>query len=218
MVSACQKDSQDITDADRDVVVQHIRETPRGCRVLVSHGTDTMIQTANYVAARVNCVQSKQVIMFTGALKPAKFRGSDASFNVGCAVGALGCAAPGVYIAMSGTVLQCHEAARNPEGHFVRKPCSNPVAQTSAVAAASSDTAAPSLDEGALSEGASPETEPETPPTPQFGPPSKTTLNVNAGAMRTITIPVEAGHCIVWKITVAHFDIGFSVRLSLIHI
>lgn len=204
LVPACRKDSSDITDQDREQVLKHIEEAAEGSRILVTHGTDTMIETANYVQRALDSTPLQTVVVFTGALKPARVRGSDAAFNIGVAVGALNVAPPGVYIAMSGTVLKCRDATRNLLGQFVCKVPSDHAAEPSeaeAGVAQSEPLSPPGSSGGPL------------PAAPQMGPPSRTTLNVNAGAMRTITIPVERGHCIVWKIQVEHFDIGFSVHL-----
>ncbi len=67
--------------------------------VLITHGTDTMVDTAQVLRDVPD-----RTIVLTGALNPARFRDSDAVFNIGCAVGAVQCLPPGVYIAMNGRV------------------------------------------------------------------------------------------------------------------
>jgi L-asparaginase len=76
--------------------------------VLVTHGTDTMIDTARVLASIAD-----KTIVLTGALNPARFRGSDAEFNIGTAVGAVQSLSPGVYIAMNGRVWDPGKVRKN---------------------------------------------------------------------------------------------------------
>ena len=76
--------------------------------VLVTHGTDTMVETAQVLAT----IPGK-VIVLTGALNPARFRGSDAEFNIGTAVGAVQSLPAGVYIAMNGRVWDPAKVRKN---------------------------------------------------------------------------------------------------------
>jgi L-asparaginase len=109
--SVLAKDSLELTDADR----QLIRERVIACdedRVLITHGTDTMIETARALAG----IAGKTVVL-TGSMQPARFQNTDAAFNIGCAVGAVQCLPPGVYIAMNGQVFDPAHAAKNREHH-----------------------------------------------------------------------------------------------------
>jgi L-asparaginase len=92
------KDSLHITDADRELVRAAIAAQPAK-HVLVTHGTDTMVDTAKVLAS----IPGKTIVL-TGALNPARFRGSDAEFNIGTAVGAVQSLPPGVYVAMNGRI------------------------------------------------------------------------------------------------------------------
>lgn len=108
------KDSLDMTDADRDAIAdwcnQHDRE-----RCIVVHGTDTMVQTAQFIAK--HC--PGKVIILTGALQPACMRDTDAEFNLGGAIIAAKLCFPGVYIAMSGNVYSWYNCQKNSDtGHF----------------------------------------------------------------------------------------------------
>jgi len=76
--------------------------------VLITHGTDTMVETANALQD-----VGDRTIVLTGALNPARFRDSDAVFNIGCAVGAVQCLPPGVYIAMNGKVWNPARVRKN---------------------------------------------------------------------------------------------------------
>lgn len=107
------KDSLDMTDADRALVREHVLAAPE-THVLVTHGTDTMTDTAAALAG----IPGK-VVMLTGAMRPSRHRDSDAFFNLGCAVGALQALPPGVYIAMNGRVFRADRVRKNREkGRF----------------------------------------------------------------------------------------------------
>ena len=107
--SLMRKDSLDMTDADRALVRQRIAEV-RHVRVLVTHGTDTMTHTAQQLRGITD-----KVVVFTGSITPARFRATDAALNIGCALGALQCASPGVYIAMHGQVFDAFRVRKNRE-------------------------------------------------------------------------------------------------------
>ena len=77
-------------------------------KVLVTHGTDTMVDTAKVLAT----IPGKTIVL-TGALNPARFRGSDAEFNIGTAVGAVQSLPPGVYIAMNGRIWDPAKVRKN---------------------------------------------------------------------------------------------------------
>jgi len=77
-------------------------------QVLVTHGTDTMVETAKVLAT----IPGKTIVL-TGALNPARFRGSDAEFNIGTAVGAVQSLPPGVFIAMNGRIWDPAKVRKN---------------------------------------------------------------------------------------------------------
>lgn len=95
----CRKDSLELTSADRAEIARRITAAPE-TRVVITHGTDTMTQTAQTLAA----IAGKTIVL-TGALSPARFAETDAPFNLGMAFAAAQLAAPGIYIAMSGQVF-----------------------------------------------------------------------------------------------------------------
>ena len=101
-------DSLDMTDADRERIVYACRKTPEE-RILVVHGTDTMRQTAQVLAA----ASLKKTIVLTGAMIPAQVAGSDAAFNLGMAFGVVQLLAPGVYVAMNGRVFSWDNVRKN---------------------------------------------------------------------------------------------------------
>ncbi|WP_147652234.1 asparaginase domain-containing protein [Vulcaniibacterium gelatinicum] len=107
VIPLLRKDSLYITDADRELLRATIAAQPMR-HVLVTHGTDTMVETAKVLAG----IPGKTIVL-TGALNPARFRGSDAEFNIGTAVGAVQSLPPGVYIAMNGRVWDPHKVRKN---------------------------------------------------------------------------------------------------------
>ncbi len=118
VVPLFQKDSLEMTDSDRSKLRDYIAADDATLYV-ITHGTDTMTETAQYLAGLDN-----RTIVLTGALSPARFRSSDAMFNVGMAVAAVQVARPGVYIAMSGQVFSAGETRKNrDENRFERIDC-----------------------------------------------------------------------------------------------
>lgn len=107
--SVMQKDSLAMTDEDRARVRARVAAAPENL-ILVTHGTDTMTATA----AALEGVAGKTIV-FTGSMLPARFRTSDALFNLGCAVGALQVLPPGIYIAMNGRIAPAHAVRKNRE-------------------------------------------------------------------------------------------------------
>jgi L-asparaginase len=111
------KDSIDITDEDRAQIVAHVRAAKLS-QIVITHGTDTMTVTATALAAIAD-----KTIVLTGALAPARFSESDAAFNLGMAFATVQTAAPGVYIAINGSVFRGDEVVKNRDlGYFLPKP------------------------------------------------------------------------------------------------
>jgi L-asparaginase len=110
----CRKDSLELTDADRAELARRIARAPE-TRVVITHGTDTMTDTAKALAG----IAGKTIVL-TGALSPARFAETDAPFNLGMAFAAAQIAPPGVYIAMSGQVFDGLSVRKDREaGRFV---------------------------------------------------------------------------------------------------
>jgi L-asparaginase len=107
VVPLLQKDSLDMTAADRSKLRSYVASDDSQ-RYVITHGTDTMVDTAEALTGLAG-----KTIVLTGALSPARFRSTDAVFNVGMAVAAVQTAAPGVYIAMSGQVFAAGEVRKN---------------------------------------------------------------------------------------------------------
>ncbi|GAB2513673.1 asparaginase domain-containing protein [Pseudoxanthomonas sangjuensis] len=107
VIPIVRKDSLHLTGADRELVRATIAAQPAK-HVLITHGTDTMVDTARALSG----IEDKTIVL-TGALNPARFRGSDAEFNIGCAVGAVQSLPPGVYIAMNGRIWNPNKVRKN---------------------------------------------------------------------------------------------------------
>ncbi|MBF0111325.1 MAG: asparaginase [Desulfamplus sp.] len=99
VVSLLKKDSLDMTPEDRELIYEAISKEQIE-HIVITHGTDTMIETA----IRLKEIKQK-VIVITGAMEPACFKSSDASFNLGSAVAAVQTLPSGVYIAVNGRVF-----------------------------------------------------------------------------------------------------------------
>ena len=109
VVSLFRKDSLEITDADRNKLRDYV-ERDDAERYVITHGTDTMVETAN----ALHGIGGKTIIL-TGALSPARFKTTDAIFNVGMAVAAAQSLRPGVYLAMNGRIFEAGKVRKNRE-------------------------------------------------------------------------------------------------------
>ena len=107
VIALMRKDSLHMTDEDRDLIRRTIAAQPHR-HILVTHGTDTMVETALVLKDLPG-----KIIVLTGALNPAAFQGSDAVFNIGCAVGAAQALPDGVYIAMNGRIWDPARVRKN---------------------------------------------------------------------------------------------------------
>ncbi|KAI8788507.1 L-asparaginase [Biomphalaria glabrata] len=124
--SICSKDSQEITDADREDILRCVVDANQQL-VLITHGTDTICETARYLA-RAGVGQGKdfgpgvgeKIVVLTGAVKPECMKDSDADFNIGFALGVLQAStSPGVYVAMEGSIVSGMHVVRNKDGKFL---------------------------------------------------------------------------------------------------
>ena len=105
------KDSLHLNDEDR-LLIRDVILHSESQHVLITHGTDTMVETAAVLSDL-----TARTIVLTGALNPARFRDSDAVFNIGCAVGAVQSLSPGVYIAMNGKLWNPELVRKNREAN-----------------------------------------------------------------------------------------------------
>lgn len=101
------KDSLEMTDEDRALVRTAVSQC-HAEHILVTHGTDTMVETARELLS----VTGKTIVL-TGAMQPARMRRSDAVFNIGFAWAAVQLLPHGVYIAMNGEVFEAGSVRKN---------------------------------------------------------------------------------------------------------
>jgi L-asparaginase len=103
-------DSLQMAGDDRRIIADHCRNAPES-RILITHGTDTMVETARVLAAAVH----GKTIVLTGAMVPYSFGSSDGMFNLGSALAFVQTLPPGVYIAMNGRYLPSDRVRKNLE-------------------------------------------------------------------------------------------------------
>jgi L-asparaginase len=104
-------DSLDMTDADRAHIVRRCREAAEP-RVVITHGTDTMVDTAAALARSRPPLAGKTIVL-TGAMIPYAFGSSDGLFNLGSALSFVQALAPGVYVAMNGRCFEWDRVRKN---------------------------------------------------------------------------------------------------------
>jgi L-asparaginase len=120
--SILRKDSLDMTEADRELIRQKVA-ADSFTRIVITHGTDTMVQTARELAG----IAGKTIVL-TGSMQPARFRVTDAEFNLGTAVAAVQALPPGVYIVMNGRIFDPQHCRKNVVDHrFEEFPSIAPV-------------------------------------------------------------------------------------------
>ena len=107
VIALMRKDSLHVTEGDR-IIIRDVIAASDATHVLITHGTDSMVKTALVLAD----IPAKTMVL-TGALNPARFRDSDAIFNIGCAIGALQAVSPGAWIAMSGCIWDPGKVRKN---------------------------------------------------------------------------------------------------------
>jgi L-asparaginase len=103
-------DSLDMSEADRDAIVQNCRQCEE-TQIVVTHGTDTMVETARALAAAAG-VAGKTIVL-TGAMIPYAFGSSDGMFNLGSALSFVQVLPPGVYVAMNGLSFPWNQVRKN---------------------------------------------------------------------------------------------------------
>ena len=110
VITAFQKDSLEITAADREKLTNLIKEQ-EGNKFIITHGTDTMLETAAYLEEHTK----SKLIVITGAMLPERFSNSEAPINLGAAIATANLKEQGVFIAMHGIVKPSSEIKRNLE-------------------------------------------------------------------------------------------------------
>jgi len=107
IIPLMRKDSLDITSNDRQIMLQSCTEADTD-KIIITHGTDTMIESAKFLSS----IKNKSIVL-TGAVKPERFKDSDAEFNLGVAIGAVNELNSGVYIAMNGRIVPADKIQRD---------------------------------------------------------------------------------------------------------
>jgi L-asparaginase len=102
------KDSLEFTDTEREKIHQACTNAASD-RILITHGTDTMTQTADYLATHI----PHKTIVLTGAMIPYKFGSSDGMFNLGSALAFVQILPPGIYISMNGKIFKAGSVRKN---------------------------------------------------------------------------------------------------------
>ena len=104
-------DSLEMTDADREAIVAQCRQAAE-TRIVITHGTDTMIETAAALARALPPHAGKTIVL-TGAMIPYAFGSSDGLFNLGSALSFVQLLEPGVYLAMNGRYFRWDRVRKN---------------------------------------------------------------------------------------------------------
>lgn len=115
--SILRKDSLDMTDTDRQLVRSRV-EAESCVLMIITHGTDTMVETGRALAG----IPGKTIVL-TGSMQPARFRSTDAMFNLGTAIGAVQSLPHGVYLAMNGRLWDPQRTRKNREQNRFEPVC-----------------------------------------------------------------------------------------------
>ena len=107
-------DSLEMTNEDRELIVHQCIQADED-KIIITHGTDTMSDTAKVIAQKV----TGKTVVLTGAMIPIKFGSSDGLFNLGSALAFVQVLPTGVYIAMNGKIFEANKVQKNKErGEF----------------------------------------------------------------------------------------------------
>ncbi len=101
------KDSLDLTTEDRNLIKSMVLESSAE-RIVITHGTDTMVETAQFLTGI-----PERTIVLTGSMQPARFRFTDAIYNIASALTAVQLLPVGVWIAMNGQIYDPAKTRKN---------------------------------------------------------------------------------------------------------
>ena len=101
-------DSLEMTAEHRNLIAEKCEKTPEE-KIVITHGTDTMVETAKVLAEKVK----EKTIVLTGAMIPYKFGTSDGLFNLGCALAFAQTLPHGIYVAMNGRYFNYDNVRKN---------------------------------------------------------------------------------------------------------
>jgi len=114
ILSLIKKDSMEIDQKDRSLLLDKCEKSIEK-KIIITHGTDTIIETAKFLSQ----IKNKTIIL-TGAMRPERFSNSDANINIGVAIGGVQLLKNGVYIAFNGLIIPFDKVKRNMEtGQFI---------------------------------------------------------------------------------------------------
>ena len=105
--SILKKDSLDINQDERELIKKSVQECEED-KIIITHGTDTMVETAKFLED----IENKTIVL-TGSMQPARFKKTDAIFNSGFAFAAALSLENGVYIAMNGKIFSSDNVRKN---------------------------------------------------------------------------------------------------------
>ncbi|MEZ5055054.1 MAG: asparaginase domain-containing protein [Chitinophagales bacterium] len=103
-------DSLEMSNEDRAIIVHNCLQCDED-KIVITHGTDTMVETAQLLAQKIN----NKTIILTGAMIPYKFGSSDGLFNLGAALAYVQSLPNGIYIAMNGKYFNWDNVRKNKE-------------------------------------------------------------------------------------------------------
>lgn len=103
-------DSLEMTTDDRNIIAHNCIQCEED-NIVITHGTDTMVETAKILAEKIN----NKTIILTGAMIPYKFGSSDGLFNLGAALAYVQTLPNGIYIAMNGKYFNWNNVRKNKE-------------------------------------------------------------------------------------------------------
>lgn len=107
-----QLDSLDMTETQRTMIAASCSAAEE-THIIITHGTDTMPETARHIKQVINGDTSDKVIILTGAMIPYSIKGSDALFNLGAAFAYVRSLLPGVYVCMNGRAFEADTVRKN---------------------------------------------------------------------------------------------------------
>jgi len=109
ITSLLRKDSLNLNDDDRALIKQAVLESAAE-KIVITHGTDTMVKTANFLQG----IAGKTIVL-TGSMQPARFRFTDAIYNIASAITSVQLLPEGAWIAMNGQIFDPKKSRKNVE-------------------------------------------------------------------------------------------------------
>jgi len=108
------KDSLDLDDGDRQLLLEAV-ERSGSARIVVTHGTDTLLDSAAFLASRLDFALLRKAVVFTGSFVPGCIDAREAAFNLGFALAVAQTQPPGIYVAIGGHAYLANEVVKDTE-------------------------------------------------------------------------------------------------------